>query len=191
MSLAELSIDEFLARLAAQTPTPGGGSVAALTGALAAGLGQMVAAYTLGRPKFAAVAPQVQALAERLHRARQHLRQLMDEDATAYGGLNAALALDKSDPQRATRVQEAAWVAGAVPLETAGFCAKVADAVKTLQEFGNPLLRADMEAARHLAQAGLRAAAANVRANLPLMSPESAQAVEKQLSPLLAVGGVV
>jgi formiminotetrahydrofolate cyclodeaminase len=79
MSLAKLSIDEFLEQLASRTPTPGGGSVAALTGALAAGLGQMVAAYTLGRPKFAAVAPQVQNLAERQHRARQHLRQLMDE----------------------------------------------------------------------------------------------------------------
>jgi len=82
-SLLQLSLAEFLDRLASDTPTPGGGSVAALTGALAASLGKMVCAFTLGRPKFAAVEPEVRVLSDRLTRAGSMLRALVDEDAAA------------------------------------------------------------------------------------------------------------
>jgi formiminotetrahydrofolate cyclodeaminase len=184
MSLSQMKIAEFLDRLASSAPTPGGGSVAALTGALAAGLGQMACALTIGKPKFAAVEEQVKALSERLRRAGESLRKLMDEDAEAYSLLTEALRLNKADPQRKERVQEAAWVSGSVPLETAGFCARVSDTLKELRPIGNPLLASDMEAALHLAQAALRAAVANVRANIPLMSPDSATFVEKQLATL-------
>jgi formiminotetrahydrofolate cyclodeaminase len=184
MSLSQLTIDDFLARLASSAPTPGGGCVAALTGALAAGLGQMACSLTVGKPKFAAVETQVRVLAERLRVAGQSLRTLMDEDAGAYELLTEALRLDKADPQRRERVQQAAWVAGSVPLETAGFCAQVLDALKELRPIGNPLLVPDMEAATHLARAARQAAAANVRANLPLMSADSAAFIEKQLAAL-------
>jgi formiminotetrahydrofolate cyclodeaminase len=183
-----MRIDNFLDRLASYAPTPGGGSVAALTGALAAALGQMACALTLGKQKFAAVEPQVQALAERLRRARKNLRKLMDEDAEAYNLLSEALAVDKADPQRTERVQQAAWLAGEVPLETAGFCARVLDMLKELRPIGNPRLGADMDAALHLARAAILAAVANVRANVPLMSPESAAFLEKQLATLLPPG---
>jgi len=182
MSLSQLTIDDFLDRLASSTPTPGGGSVAALTGALAAGLGQMACALTVGKPKFAAVEQPVQALAERLRRAGESLRNLIDEDAEAYELLTEALRLDKADPQRTERVQQAAWISGSVPLETAGFCARVLDALQQLRPIGNPLLASDMEAATHLTQAALRAAAANVRANVPLMSPDSAAFIEQELA---------
>ena len=189
MSLSQMKIDDFLDQLASSAPTPGGGSVAALTGALAAALGQMACALTLGKPKFATVEPQVRTLAERLCRAGQSLRKLMDEDAEAYQLLSAALRQDKADPQRKERVQQAAWLAGQVPLETAGFCASVLATLKELRPIGNPLLSADMEAAVHLATAAIFAASANVRANLPLMSAESAAFVEKQLAALLPAGG--
>jgi formiminotetrahydrofolate cyclodeaminase len=188
MSLAQMRIDDFLDRLASDAPTPGGGSVAALTGALAVALGQMACALTSGKPKFAAVEPQVRSVAERLYRAGQSLRKLMDEDAEAYQLLSAALRQDKADPQRTERVQQAAWLAGQVPLETAGFCAIVLAILKELRPIGNPLLRSDMEAAMHLATAAILAASANVRANLPLMSAESAAFVEKQLAALLPPG---
>ncbi len=184
MSLSQLTIDDFLDRLSSSAPTPGGGSVAALTGALAAGLGQMACALTIGKPKFAAVELQVRTLAERLQRAGENLRKLMDEDAEAYNLLAPALRLDKTDPQRKERIQQAAWVAGSVPLETAGFCARVLDTLQELRPIGNPLLAADMEAAVHLAQAAIRAAVANVRANVPLMSRDSAAFIEQQLTVL-------
>jgi formiminotetrahydrofolate cyclodeaminase len=184
MSLPQMKIDAFLDQLASSAPTPGGGSVAALAGALAASLGQMACALTLGKPKFAAVEEQVRMLAERLRRAGQSLRELMDEDAEAYSLLTEALRLDKADPQRAERVQQAASLAGSVPLETAGFCARVLEALKELRPIGNPLLASDMEAAMHLAQAAFHAALANVHANVPFMSADVAAFIKKQLAVL-------
>ena len=168
------------------SPTPGGGSVAALTGALAAALGRMVAAFTLEKPKFAAVAPQVGQLAGRLQRAEEMLRRLIDEDAAAYGVLDAAFKLDKADAQRAARIAEAAGLAGSVPLETATLAARVLDDLTQLRGIGNPLLRSDADAARQLAYAALQAAAANVRANLALMAPEESKPIAAQLDALLA-----
>lgn len=181
-ALVDLPIREFLDRLAAKTPTPGGGSVAALTGALAAGLGCMVAGYTVGKQKFAAVEDEVRALTERLTKAGDLLRRLIDEDAAAYDVLSAAFKLDKAEPDRPERVQQAARLAASVPLETATLCAAVRADVQRLRKIGNPMLRSDAEAALHLAEAAWHAAAANVRANLPLLPPEEATELERQLT---------
>jgi formiminotetrahydrofolate cyclodeaminase len=183
-SLLNLTVDQFLTRLASDAPTPGGGSVAALSGALAASLGQMVCVFTVGKPKFAAVEPQVRDLAERLRRAGELFRTLIDEDAAAYDVLSAALKLDKSDPQRKERVAQAATLAGTVPLATATLSANVLSDLEHLQQLGNPLLRSDMEAAAHLAEAALQAAAVNVLANLGLMPPADAQQITAQLEAL-------
>ena len=180
-SLADLTIADFLARLASDAPTPGGGSVAALTGALAAGLGRMVAAFTLGKPKFAPVDADVRGIDERLARAADMLRRLMDEDASAYGVLNTALKLPKADPERAAQVQSAARLAAGVPLETAIIAARVRQDVERLADIGNQYLRSDALAAAHLAAAALASAAENVRANLPLLSPDDAKAIAAQL----------
>jgi methenyltetrahydrofolate cyclohydrolase len=183
-SLLQLTVAEFLDRLASDTPTPGGGSVAALAGALAAGLGQMVCAFTLGKPKFATVEPQVRTLSERLARAGVMLRALVDEDAAAYEVLSAALKLPKSDAQRTVAVQQAARLAGGVPLETAVLSAKVGRDLEQLSKVANPLLNADAQAAIRLASAAVHAAVANVRANLPLMMADDAREVEKQVRAL-------
>ena len=183
--LLKLSLAEFLDRLASSAPTPGGGSVAALTGALAAALGQMAAALTIGRPQSAAVEPQVRTLADRLQRAEQMLRELIGEDAAAYGVLSAALKLDKSDPQRRARISAAAGLAGTVPLETAALSASVLADLERLRAVANPRLCSDVDAGAHLARAALHAAAANVRANLPLMEAPDAEHVGRELDALL------
>ncbi len=184
--LTQLSVTAFLDRLAGQTPTPGGGSVAALTGALAAALGRMVTVFTLGRPKFAAVESRVRTISDRLARADQMLRTLIDEDAAAYSVLDDAFKLKQSDPDRQTRVAQAAALAGGVPLETVALSVKVLADLEQLRELGNPLLRSDADAATHLARAALHAAAANVRANLPLMTEDNARETERQLNAFLS-----
>ncbi len=184
-SLVNLPVATFLERLASDAPTPGGGSVAALAGAMAAALGHMVTTFTIGKPKFASVQDQVKHLATRLQRAQAALQRLVDEDAAAYGVLSAALKLDKSDPTRKDRLAQAASLAGSVPLQTATLCANVLSDSDTLHRIGNPMLRADAEAAAQLARAGLHAAAANVRANLPLMTQHDARVIEEQLDALL------
>jgi formiminotetrahydrofolate cyclodeaminase len=170
-TLTSLAVTEFLKRLASAAPTPGGGAAAALCGALAAGLGQMVCELTAGKPKFAAVEDEVLELRTRFQRSRQLLERLVDEDAAAYGALSAAFRLPKADQTRTAQITSAADTAACVPLETATVAALVFQGANRLGEIGNPQLAADIEAARALAAAAAKAGAANVSANLPLVSP--------------------
>lgn len=184
-SLASLSIGEFLDRLASDAPTPGGGAVAALTGALAASLGRMACALTVGKEKFADVEPQVTQIGSRLNRATLMLRQLIDEDAAAYSELSMAFKIDRSDPARKERLTQTAGLAAAVPLETVAVSRQVLGDLRRLESIGNPNLRCDVEAAIHLARAAMLTAAANVRVNLPLLPEEPAQKVSGELGRLL------
>jgi glutamate formiminotransferase/formiminotetrahydrofolate cyclodeaminase len=183
--LVSLSIEEFLDRLASDAPTPGGGAVAALTGALAASLGRMACGLTAGKKKFAEVEPQVNQLASRLARAALMLSRLIDEDAAAYAELSAAFKLAQSDPERKQRLTETARLATAVPLETVAVSRQVLGDLRRLEPIGNPNLRSDVEAGIHLAQAGMHAAAANVRVNLPLLPEKQAREVAQELDKLL------
>jgi formiminotetrahydrofolate cyclodeaminase len=142
----------------------------------------MVAGYTLGRPRFAAVESRVRELAHRLQRAAALLQRLVDEDAAAYDVLNAALKLDRADAQRPDRVRRAAALAAQVPLETAAVSSKVLADAAELARIGNPNLASDAAAAGHLARAAIAAASANVRANLPLLAPDDAATFAAQLA---------
>jgi formiminotetrahydrofolate cyclodeaminase len=185
-SLTALTTDEFLDRLASDAPAPGGGAVAALSGALAAALGRMVCALTIGKPDHADAEPQIRQIAARLTRATLMLKRLVDEDAAAYGELHAAFKLGRSDPQRKERIAQAAGLAAAVPLETAAASRQVLSDMRRLEPMSNPNLRADCESAVHLARAAMRAAAANVRVNLPFLPNRQAGKVEQELERLLS-----
>ncbi len=172
-SFLDGSLGDYLAQLSGEAPTPGGGSAAALVAALAAGLGQMVCAYTLGREKFAAVEPQVAAAAGRLREAAAQARLLIDADAAAYQALSAAFKLSKTDPRRAALVRDAAHTAALVPLRIATAAADAVRDLALLVRIGNPQLRADVEAGRRFAEAAGGAALEMVRVNLPLLDEAS------------------
>lgn len=184
-SLLGLSIAEFLDRLAANAPTPGGGAVAALVGAQAAALGCMACAFTLGNSRFADVEGQVAPLAARLHKAAALLRTLIDEDAAAYEQLSAAFRTPKSDAGRGARIAAAAATAAAVPLETVALARDVRRELAKLAPLANPNLRADVEVGLHLADATMKSAAINVRVNLPFLSAADAARIGAELDRLL------
>ncbi len=179
-ALAQLPIAQFLDRLASGDPTPGGGACAALGAALAAGLGQMVCAYTVGRPKFAAVEARVRELDNRFSVSRAMLTTLIDEDAAAYAALRDALKIDKADPRRPDQVAAAAEVAAAAPLEVAALASSLEADLNSLAAICNPQLRSDAECAAHFARAARLAALRNVRANLSLLAPEAADRFRSQ-----------
>lgn len=187
--LTTLPVQDYLSRLASSEPAPGGGSAAALTGALAAALGHMVCELTRGRPKFAAVESEITTLADRFERARAALTALVNEDAEAYLGLHASFSIEKANPQRGVRIQEAALTAAAAPLATAELAARMVQAIERLEQIGNPNLRADMTAARALADGARSAALANVRANVPLLAPDAAQRINQEVTALERAGG--
>jgi len=183
--LVSLTVEQFLSRLASGDSTPGGGSAAALAGALAAGLGQMACALTLGRKRFADVEPQVRELTARLERSAAMLRRLVDEDAAAYEELQQALRLECFDPKRAARVRAAAGAAAGVPFQTLAISARLREDLRRLEGVCNPALRCDVQAAAHLAQAAMQAAAANVHVNLPYLAADQQERVGKQVEALL------
>lgn len=182
--LIRLTLAQFLDRLASDRPTPGGGSVAALTGALAASLGRMVCGYTLGRKKYAEVEPAIRAIVARLERAEKLLRAMVDEDAAAYGALSAAFKLDKSDPARAAAIRKSAATAAVVPLTTACVCRQVLNELAALGPICNRNLTSDIDVASHLARAALQSAAINVRVNIPLVDDAEAERLKSELESL-------
>lgn len=163
------SVSGFLGAVASSAPAPGGGSVAAHAGALAAALAQMVAGLTIGKKKYASVEGEMKELAIRAAALTNTLSALVKRDADAYTAVSGAYALPKeSDTDKAARdqaIQDALLEAADVPLETARACAEVAEQALTAAERGNSNAVSDAGVAALLADAGCRGASYNVRIN--------------------------
>lgn len=172
-----VSLGAFAAAVASPTPAPGGGSVAAYAGTLAAALAQMVAGLTVGRKKYAAVEAEMKTLAARAAELVTELYALVDRDAKAYEAVTQAYKLPKEPAEaaerRAAAVMEALLGAAAVPLETARACAAVAELAATAAAKGNTNAVSDGGVAALLAEAACRGAAYNVRINVAAMDDKS------------------
>ena len=171
------SLSEFVGSVASPSPTPGGGSVAAHAGALAAALAQMVAGLTVGKKKYAAVDTEMRELAVRAAALGNALATLVARDASAYAVVAAAYKLPGEDDaqrtERAARVDEALLHAAEVPLETARACAQVAELALAVAERGNTNASSDAGVAALLAEAGCVGASYNVRINVASLSDKA------------------
>jgi glutamate formiminotransferase/formiminotetrahydrofolate cyclodeaminase len=172
------SVDGFMSRVASSDPTPGGGSVAAHVGALSAAVAQMVAALTVGRQKYAAVAAEMTQMALDASALRRELAGLVVRDAAAYDRVSAAYKLPKDteaeQTARATAVREALIVAAEVPLETAQAAVKVTALAAALAERGNTNAVTDACVAALMAEAACKGAALNVRINVVSLDADGA-----------------
>ena len=166
----EWSIQAYLDKLASAGPEPGGGSVAALTGALAAGLVTMVTALTLGKEKYATVQGDMDEMAAEAEELRADLSGFITADAEAYAQVAAAMKMPRdNDVQKKERtkvLQAALKGAAEVPLKVAGAALDVARLSLPAAEKGNPNAVSDAGAAVLLADSAAQAAALNVRINL-------------------------
>ncbi len=162
--------DLLLSRVAAATPTPGGGSVAAHAGALGAALVQMVAALTIGKKRYAAVDAQMKTLSADASLLRRQLTDLVQRDADAYDAVRAAYALPRAPEAaasvRATAIREALVVASIAPLETAQLSVQVAKLAATVAELGNSNAVTDACVAALMAEAACKGAVLNLRINV-------------------------
>jgi formiminotetrahydrofolate cyclodeaminase len=170
MSLADLTVKAFL-ELAAGSPAPGGGSTAALAGALASALCGMVARLTLGREKLRDSWPAMQEAAEAADRLRARFLCLVDEDAEAYRAVVAARKLPKATAgEREARDRAVACAvlrSARVPLETLLLASQSADIASRVLEHGTPSCVTDAGSAVQAARLAAEAAAYNVKINLP------------------------
>jgi len=171
------SLGEWMDAVASATPTPGGGTVSAVAGAMAAALAEMVARLTVGRKKYAAVDGEFRMLQGRAETLRARLVRLGDEDAEAFNAVSAAYAIPKDrGAERAAAVQAALLGASRVPLETLRAARDVAALAARAAEAGNRNAASDAGVAALLAGAAARGAAYNVRINVAGMPDPAAAA---------------
>lgn len=157
---------DYLALTAAPTPTPGGGSAAALAAALGAALAEMVAGLTVNRKKYANVQAEAQTILRDAAQLRKELTQAIAEDAAAYEAVMAAYRNKEMDEaEKATAVANATTHAGEVPLRVAQLARDVAQLARWIAEIGNLNAATDAASAALLARAAVQIAALNVRVN--------------------------
>jgi glutamate formiminotransferase/formiminotetrahydrofolate cyclodeaminase len=163
-------LDGWLDELAGAAPAPGGGSAAALAGALAGALVAMVARLTTGRKAYAAAQGRVAEILAEADALRAQLRRLVDDDAAAYARVSAAHALPKDDPGRPQAVDEALVGAARTPLATARGAVRLLALAREIGAIGNKNARSDAKVGEALARAALAGAVENVRVNVQSLS---------------------
>jgi methenyltetrahydrofolate cyclohydrolase len=181
------TIADFVAATAAKSPTPGGGSVAALVGALSAALGEMVVNYSIGKKGLEAFEPELKPALAELHRARQVLLQLMVEDQLAYEALSAARKLPAGSNERKDKLPPALLACIRVPEAIAATGACILELCDRLVSFANPYLLGDLAVSADLSMAAIRCAVYNVRINLKAVDEEEdRRSIEQAVSQILS-----
>ncbi|MCD6414054.1 MAG: cyclodeaminase/cyclohydrolase family protein [Candidatus Diapherotrites archaeon] len=165
-----MKVVDFLDELASCLPTPGGGSVSALNGALSAGLIEMVCRLTVQNKRYASVRDEMTDILERAEVLRERLIDLVDDDADAFDGVMAALSMPKTTPEekekRKATLQAALKEATEVPVEIAERCLELIKLSSVVAEKGNKNAITDAGVAALAAKAGLEGAILNARINL-------------------------
>jgi glutamate formiminotransferase / formiminotetrahydrofolate cyclodeaminase len=160
----------FLEAVAAPTPTPGGGSVAACAAAMAASLGQMVAGLSRKKKSQLAVVDKLSEALDNMRRAADDLTDAIDRDASSYDAVMVAFKLPKGDAAeikwREEAVQMATRAAAEVPLEVANRTVALFERLGQLATIAAASMKSDLEVARLMAAAGAKGALANVEINL-------------------------
>lgn len=174
-SIAESTCAGFLSALASTEPTPGGGAVAGVVGAISAALGEMVAGYSLGRSEDPAIEQTLQSIRAELANARAVFMTLADEDPAAYAVLNAAFKRPKSDPDRKQAIREGAAAAVLPPMATLAAAGDVARLLERLLPISNKNLGSDLGIAANLVISAADAALRNIEANSPMLGDDGAK----------------
>jgi methenyltetrahydrofolate cyclohydrolase len=170
MKLTDTPINEALAAFRSSSPTPGGGSAAALAGSLGASLLTMVASMPRHRAASEEDVERLQAAAARCTRVGEKLMSLIDEDSAAYQQVVAAFKLpknaDSEKTERSARIQQGLTAAIDVPLEVMQRCAEAIETAPVIARFGNANASSDVGVALELLTAAWRGARLNIDINL-------------------------
>ena len=196
MKLTDKPVTNFLDELASNAPAPGGGSVAAIGGALGAALVSMVCNLTLGKKGYDEVQDDIKDLLAESEALRTDLTDLLEDDVAAYSGYSKAAkmprATEEEKAERTKAMQAALQVATDVPLRICEAAAKVMDLCMPAAEKGNKWAVSDAGVAVLMAEAAVRSAALNVLINLGSLKDEEFVAQRRaRLESLLAGKGVM
>ncbi|MBQ6495903.1 MAG: cyclodeaminase/cyclohydrolase family protein [Firmicutes bacterium] len=173
MDYTDKTCREFVECVAMKTPIPGGGSVAALVGALGASLSTMVASLTLGKKKFIAVEVEMEKNIEEIYKIQNELLSLVQKDIDNFEPLSKLYKKKASTPEEkkilSEQKQNALYEACLVPMEIIQKCGR---AIELAQEFatkGNKVVIADSGSSAVLCKAAMQAASFNIYINTNMM----------------------
>ena len=189
--IKDQAIQKFLDDLASKASTPGGGSAAAIMGAMGSALNSMVANFTVGKKGYEDVDAQAQDILQKSEELRNRMTDMIKADIDVFNRVMGAYGMPKeSDEDKAARskeIQEALKEATDVPLECAKAAAEVIKLSKPMAEIGNKNVISDAGVAVLAGQAALRSAALNVYINIGGIKDETfANDRRKQLEETLA-----
>ncbi len=190
--LISLSLRDFADEVASKLPTPGGGSVAAYSGVLAASLVAMVCGVTVDKKKYEAAWIESRKILNESLELKARLQDLVDEDAFAYDLVSLAMKLPKtSDAEKSAqshKLADALKSAAKVPSETAELAFKVFKLANRIQEIGNKNAASDAETAIQLSKTAIISAFKNVKANLDGLSDEAEfkRNIYEKLEPIMS-----
>ena len=195
MAFRDQTLDSFLNELSSKAPVPGGGGASALVGALAAALTHMVASLTVGKPKYATVEGEMNALLQQTEALTNRFLSLMDEDATAFEPLAQAYRLPKgtdAEVAEKARVMELALKSAVQPpLEIMQTCVNALPLIHACAERGSVVAVSDAGVAASLCRAALEGASLNVFINTQTMQDRAyADTLNQQARALLSDGSI-
>ncbi|MBA7564730.1 methenyltetrahydrofolate cyclohydrolase [Candidatus Atribacteria bacterium 1244-E10-H5-B2] len=174
--LIDKKVSNFLDELASNSPTPGGGSVAALAGVLGAALISMVGNLTIGKKKYKDVEEDFKKIISSSEKLRYELSQLIEEDVKVFNNFMATYKMPKETEDekkiRAEKIQKSLIEAAKVPLKVAYKCLDILSLSKEVAEKGNINVVSDAGVAVLMAEAALESAILNVKINLRMIKDE-------------------
>jgi len=174
--LIDKKVSNFLDELASNSPTPGGGSVAALAGALGAALISMVGNLTIGKKKYEDVEEDIKKIIGSSEKLRYELSQLIEEDVKVFNNFMATYKMpretENEKKMRTEKIQEALIEAARVPLRVAYKCMEILSLSKEVAEKGSINTVSDAGVAALMAEAALESAILNVKINLKMIKDE-------------------
>ncbi len=179
LSLAKMNLREFCNETLSDSPAPGGGSVAALMGALGASLGGMVANLSAGKRGWDDRLEYFSDWAVKAQQLKDELLSLADEDTAAFNKVMDALALPKESAEekatRATAIEEATKHAAEIPLKVMETASRSYSLLADMAERGNPASISDVGVGALATRACIEGAALNVRINLGQLKNEKSK----------------
>ena len=174
--LTELTVKGLLAETAGDAPVPGGGSISALNGAIAAALAEMVVNLTIGKKKYADVQDEMAEIAKSAAALQKELVLDVDRDSEAYDGVSQAFKLPKETEEekaiRSAAIQENTKKAALVPMEVARRASALLPAIEAVVARGNQNAVTDGCVAMMCARVAVVGALFNVRINLTSIKDE-------------------
>ncbi|MGA7341499.1 MAG: glutamate formimidoyltransferase [Terracidiphilus sp.] len=162
-------IEPFIEQLAAPTATPGGGSAAAASGAMAAGLAAMVASMSRGKKAYLQYENELSQAIARLTELREELKSAIDADAESYNAVMKAYKSAKESSDGGGAIAAALQQSTRVPLGVAEAAVEVERIAERLKPITNPKMSSDLATAIALAKAAREGALANIEVNLESM----------------------